>query len=115
MAGVIWREVFTDSAYNTAVAASGSETVKSTASNRHLYAPFNRLLVHNRDAIAIKMYLDGLDIAGNIFQLAAGEILIIEPEDGITFTTLKIENLDSATAETADTILYRWAKAVKVV
>lgn len=115
MPGVIWKETFADSAYNTNIAAAALQTVQSTEANKAKFAPFNRLLIHNRDAVDIKIYLDGLDVTGRIFQLSAGEILLIEPGDGITFVNVKQENIDAATAETADKILFRWAKAERVL
>jgi len=112
---VQFNEVYTSDAFNTAVAATASETITDTIGNRRQYAPFNKLFVKNRDAVAIKIELDGLATPGFRFELAAGETLILSPEDGDPeFSYIKLTNLDSATAETANTILIRWAKAIKV-
>ena len=109
-----WKELFVDSTYNSVVAATASEGIQSSLTHRNEFAPFNRLLVSNRDKVPIKLYLDGLDIAGKYFQLSAGEVMLIEPTDGITFTFLKQENLHATDAETANLILFRWAKCAKV-
>jgi hypothetical protein len=113
MGEILWKEIFKDSQYNTAIAASGNENFISTAQQRVEFGPFNRLMIKNRDSVAIKILLDGLNEAGKIFELAAGETLLIEPEDGITFNYVNVINLDTVNAETADTILIRWAKAIQ--
>jgi len=114
MPDFVWKEIFPDNAFNTAVAASGTETIQSLKANQIQYAPFNRLLVNNRDDVPIKVELDGLSTAGNVFELEPKDVIVIEPSDGITFSFLFVTNLDSATAETANKILFRWSKAVAV-
>ena len=115
MAQAVWKETFTDSAYNTAIVATAKEAIISTKENRAFHAPFNRLLIHNRDTVDIKINLDGLASAGKIFELSAGETILIEPEDGVTFDFLTQTNLDAAAAETANKILFRWAKCERVL
>lgn len=112
--GGIWKEIYTDSKFNTAIAAGVVETIADEVADRRRYGPFNRLLIKNRDAVDIQILLDGLATDGFIFEIAAGETLILEPEDGIKFSYLTQKNLDGATAETVDNILFRWANAVRV-
>lgn len=99
------------SAYNTAVAAGAKEAILDTPSNMRQYGQFNMLYVKNRDAIDVKIVLDdNANLTGNIFELAAGDTLILEPEDGFRFSFISQTNLHASTAETANKILFRWAR-----
>lgn len=113
MAGVIWRETLSNHAYNAIVVAGAKETIADSVGNRRQYGPFNRLMVKNRDAVDIQIQIDGLTQGGYIFEIAAGETLLIEPEDGIKFDFIVKKNLDAVVAEVADNILIRWAKCVR--
>ena len=113
MPGIIWKEIYTEHQHNSIIAAGATEGILSTKSLMNEFGPFNRLMVHNRDAVDIQILLDGLTEAGKLFELAAGETLMIEPEDGITFRFLTQKNLDGVVAEVADEILFRWAKCVR--
>jgi hypothetical protein len=111
---VAYLEKFSDSGYNTAIAAAAAEVLQSSLSNRGQYAPFNRLEIVNRDSVAIKINLDGNTEGGRIYEIPPGASFTIQPEEGIEFSFIKQTNLDAAVAQTADTILFRWAKCERI-
>lgn len=106
-----WVEAFADSAKNTAIAAAGSEARASSVADIRRYGPFNSLLVTNRDAVPIEVRLDGLTGSGRVIQVASGNTGGITPDEGVFFSSLVQVNLHASTAEVADTIVFRWAKA----
>lgn len=106
-----WKEIESDSAYNTALAAGVSENYQSTTRRAQ---NFNSLIVTNRGAVDCKIALNGQNLAGRVFEVPAGGILGISPEDGIWFSFVKQTNLHAANAEVANTILVRWAHSVKI-
>lgn len=107
----VWKEIFTDSSFNTAVAASGSEQIRST--NPRIWE-YNSLIVTNRDITDIEIRLNGESGGGRSFQLQAGDTLQIQPHENIWFSWLLAVNLDAANAQTANKILYRWAHAKRL-
>jgi hypothetical protein len=111
MPGTQWIEDFANSSYNSALAAAAVETITDTKHNKEKFGPFNRLLVSNRDAVDIKIQFNGLSTEGRIIEIPAGGTFLLEPEDGVTFDFITQTNLDSAVAESASKILFRWAKA----
>ena len=112
---VQFNEIYTKDAFNEEIAANASETITDEVGRRRRFGPFNKLFLKNRSGVAIQLRLDGLVIAGSRFDLAAGETLILNPEDGDPeFSFVVIKNLDGAIAVAADTVLVRWAKAIKV-
>ncbi len=110
----VWKEIYTAHEFNTITAAAAIETIADTTGNRRLYGPFNSLFIKNRDAVAIQIALDGLSEEGFLFEISAGETFILKPEEGIKFSFITQKNIDAATAEVADTILFRWAKSLRV-
>lgn len=117
MANNSWKTIFEDSKFNTAVAASGTETISSSASNKAIYGSFNQLTILNNDAVDVKLRLDstGQDIAGKVIVVPAATIAGITPEEGKYFSQFEVVNLDGSTAEIANKILYQWSKMEKVV
>lgn len=107
----IWKEVASDSAFNTAIAAAATEKFQSTDSR---VQNFNRLEISNRDAVDIQIQLNGQTTKGRIFEIPAGSMFTIEPDEGIWFAWVVQQNIDAATAETANKILFRWANCVKI-
>jgi len=108
-----WKTLFLDSKYNTAIVVAATESMVSSENERGNYAPFNFLVVTNRDTVAIKVMLDGLETDGKFYEVSAGSVLILNPEDDETFSFIKQENLDAVAAETADLILFKWGRKVK--
>lgn len=108
----IWQEIFRDSADNTAIAASASETIKSTDSDISRYQYFNFLEVFNRSSQDIEVRLDGQDTAGKVHLVPANSKGEIKPEDGIFFMWFSQTNLSADTAQTADKIKFRWGKKI---
>jgi len=112
---VQFNEVYSQNAFNAAVAATASETITDTIGNRRQFGPFNKLIIKNRDAVAIAIKLDGLSTAGHLFEMAAGDTLILSQEEGDPeFSFIVQTNLHATTAQTANAILFRWAKIIKV-
>lgn len=100
------------SADNTAVPVGDSEAIQNVNSR---YNTYNRLLVQNLDAVDIEVRLDQLNIAGQVFRVGKnGGYLVIEPEAGRYFRSVQNVNLDTANAEVAGKIIFRFAYAVKV-
>jgi hypothetical protein len=109
MTDQIWKEEESNSAFNTAIAASTQEEICTGTLRVNAY---NRLLVQNRDAVDIRILLDNATGQGKIFEVqASGGIFQIEPSDGIWFTRMSQLNLSAATAQVANKILFRWAHA----
>lgn len=102
--------LFSDFAVNTALAATASEIYQSSTTNTMQYAQFNHLYVKNRDAVAYRVSLDGDTTNARFFDIAAGDTLILEKEDGFFFNFLKATNLHASTAGTAGTLLVRWSR-----
>ena len=112
---VQFNEIYTKDAFNAEIAANASETITDLVGNRRRFGPFNKLFIKNRSAVAVQLRLDGLVIAGSRFDLAAGDTIILNPEDGDPeFSFIVLTNLDGAVVVAADTVLVRWAKAIKV-
>lgn len=113
MVGIRWKEVESQSGFNTGVAAAGREAVISGTQNVDSY---NRLNVTNRDVVDVEIELDGDNsgTTGKSFQVTAGGSASIDPEDGIWFTAVWQKNLHASTAETANKIQIRAAKAIRV-
>lgn len=109
----IWKEIESGSALNTGIAAAVSEVIVATPTN---VQNFNRLEVTNRDAVACRVKLDSGDavVGGKVYDIPANAVLTINPWEGITFKQVVQTNLHASTAETAGTILFRWAKAIRV-
>ena len=108
-----WKTLFLDSKYNNAIVAGATESYVSTENERANNAPFNFLVVTNRDIIDIKIMLDGLTTAGKFYEIAGGGFLVLNPEDDETFSFIKQENLHATDAETADLILFKWGRKIK--
>jgi len=107
----VWKEVISDSSFNTAVAAGGREKIGPGATRGTLC---NFLEVTNRDAVAVQIQLDGFNTAGRIFEVPSKSVFTLKPEEGIVFDKFGQKNLDGSVAEVADTILFRWGKSVVV-
>lgn len=107
---VAWKELYTNSARNTGIAAAAAETISDSLQNLDRHAPFNFLLVENNDAVDIEIYLDGIEDSGRAFIIPVGSLLKLGPDDGIKFSFIKQKNIDAAAAETANKILFRWSR-----
>lgn len=116
MANSKWKEVYSSSAKNANIAASGVENIKSSEADIRKYGQFNRLNVDNSldGGQDIEVRLDGLTTTGKLFRVTKGIVFGIEPEDGILFSFVQIVNLSSANQHDADKTLIRWAKAEEV-
>lgn len=104
-----WIEREVNSAFNTAVIASGSEQI--VGGTNHV-DHFNFLMVQNRDITPIQVRLDNMTSLGRVVEVQAnGGLVIIDPANGddINFKQIVAVNLDAANAETANKILFRWA------
>jgi hypothetical protein len=109
MADIMFKEDESNSAFNTAIAATAQEEI---CSGTQRVASYNRLLVQNRDGVDIQILLDNATGQGKIFEVQGnGGIFQIEPTDGIWFCRFSQKNLHAAMAETANKILFRWAFA----
>jgi len=105
--------IFAEAGYNSALAAGAKENFQSSEHNKNKYGQFNHLYIKNRDVVDYKIQLDGEgNTVGKLFEVAAGDTLILEPEDGILFMFLVITNLHASTAGTANSLLIRWARMV---
>lgn len=92
----------------TTLAAGGTEQIFS---NPARVAHWNFLHVVNRDAVDIRLNMDGQTGEGKSWIVQAnGGILSIEPEDGIVWRTLDQVNLDGATAEVVGKIDFSIAR-----
>lgn len=101
-------EVEKTSAFNTAIAAGISERVIDKPTIGYFW---NKLLVTNRDVVAVQVQLDGRTDSGYIFELKAGDGMLIDEKDGIQFRSVDQKNLDAA-AETANKVLFRASRAI---
>jgi len=108
-------EIESVSAFNTAVAASGSEILNFVGTAR-LVQNFNKLNVLNRDVVPVRVDISGgAGTTGRVLEISQnGGSINITPEDGIVFSNIKVTNLDGSTAETANKILFRAAYAIPV-
>lgn len=104
------RQVYGHTQRNTAVAASGSETITPSKEKVDTFGPCNFLDVTNNDSVDIELRLDGSTTDGRVFQIPATGTLTINPEDGLFFSTIVAVNLSAAAAETADKITYNIAR-----
>jgi len=109
MVEVLFREVYRDHAFNTAIAAGILETITDSIGDRRQYGPFNSLVVKNRDTVDIQVQLDGLTGPGKVFEVATGDTLILNEKDE-AFSFVVQKNLHATTAEVADAIIFRWAR-----
>jgi hypothetical protein len=91
---------------NSLIGASASETFFSgqpAQENKQKYGSFNSLELINDSNEEIYVFLDGLDTRKRI--LGAKANLIIEPQEGIYFNTLKITNSSAVNTIAANLIL----------
>jgi hypothetical protein len=108
----VWKEVESNNAFNSAVLATKTEQIVAAPAR---VDHFNRLLVQNRDSMPIAILLDNQTTEGKYYEVQAyGGILIIEPEDGIVFKQIVQKNLSAVDTQTAENILFRFAKAERV-
>jgi hypothetical protein len=113
MANMVWIETESGSAYNSAVAASGTQEIVGST-QRVEY--FNSFFIQNRDSTPIRIRLDNATYGNRVFEVqASGGILVLEPEDGIRFKQIVQENLDTVNAQTAGLILFRWARKERLL
>lgn len=111
MAEKIFQQEFAKAQYVSALSAGASEAITLTIEERGRFSQMNQLLVTNRDAVDLKIVLNGdANITGNIFEVQAGATLSIDPEMGVFFSFLTVTNLDSATACTANKSLVRMGR-----
>lgn len=89
------------------IAASGTWEVDFGANpgtfNRKEYAPFNSLVVTNNSTEDIEIRLERSSTKAIV--LLDGQILIIEPEDGILFYDIDIVNRDAVNGISANEII----------
>ena len=110
----VFREIASNDAKNTVKAASARENMKIKSGKTAPISDFNSLLVTNLGTVNIEVQLDEQAAYGRIFPLPAGAVLSIQPHEGIVFNQVAYKNIDAAAATVADTITFRWAKAVRV-
>lgn len=109
-----WNERESKSTFNTGVAATASEQIITGTDS---VPDYNFLFVQNRDAVPVELRLDGMTTNGRVFQVQAnGGLLVLDPANGddVHFITLTVVNLDAATAEVANKILFRWSRKERV-
>jgi hypothetical protein len=107
----IFQQEFAKAQYVSALSAGASEAVVLSTEERGRYQQLNQLLITNRDAVDLKVILNGdVNITGNIFEVQAGATLSIDPNMGVFFSWLTITNLDSSTACTANKSLVRMGR-----
>jgi len=109
---VAWKQDDAGNQKNTAVAASGYEDI--TFSDSRYKKGFNYLEVVNLDAVDIELRFNGGDDAGNVVWVPAGTSYVMPAEDGRTFDFIHAYNLNAGVAETANTILFRAARMIRI-
>jgi len=110
----LWKEIFSDSVKNSAVAASGNEMITSSVVNINKFQNFNSLIVQNTGSTDVEIRLDGVNNTGRVFVIPANSGMGILPDENTWFVSLMNLNLDAVNAQVADTILFRWAKAERI-
>lgn len=112
-----WRQIYTNAARNTAIAASANEIIFDTSDRAkqeyNVYGPFNALFVTNQDKVSVRIRLDQSTDPEKNFDLPPNSQLSLLPEEGIFFQTITQVNLSADVAQTADKITFRWSKLVR--
>lgn len=98
---VYWKSLYESHEANAEIAASSSATYFTSNNDKQQLIKFgqsfNALEINNNDnSIVVNVYLDGLATRKRV--LFAKSSLVIEPEEGIFFNSVKIENTDAANA-----------------
>ncbi len=106
----VFEEKYRESYSNAEIAASATEQFVVTAVQRDRYGSANSLIVSSKSDNQAEVFLDDND---SFAILQPNGAIIIKPEDGIFFDSVKIENLGSD-AIAADAIKVRMAKADQV-
>jgi len=104
---VVFKEVETNSATNTALAANGVQRIEFTTARKRLW---NTLIVVNRDSLTMELRLNGETSEGRFFVIPSNVIFRIGPEEGIFFEFFDNVNLSSTTAQGVGNILFRVAR-----
>jgi hypothetical protein len=103
----LFEEAFRKNYSNSgAINAGVTHNWRPTEKEIEKYAPFNSLVIYNSNSnCTIKVKLDGSSV--NYFQVPPDSSLYINPEDGIYFTWLDIENLSGSSNISADEVDWR--------
>lgn len=109
-----YREAYVAIETNTEIAAGAKQSFGATQENiarRNKYGSMNTLILANRSALPVKIYLD----ENILTDLYPNSSLTIEAKDGIYFNIITLENLDGAVAIAAGLVTARYGRSDLVV
>lgn len=106
----VFKEEYSESKENAEIASGATEQFLATQVNRDRYGSANSLIITSRDDNQLKISLDD----NNVFSiLQPNGSVIVKPEDGIFFDSIKLENL-GADAVVASQITIRISRSKQV-
>lgn len=110
---VLFKEQYAEAYSSSIIATTAAEVFNVTTANADKHGSANSLTITSLATEYLRVDLDNKGLRGSFLLAGVGANLVITPEDGIFFNSVRITNV-SATNTSADEIKVRFARAIPI-